>query len=163
MKYEIENNRIKVTAEASDQWIGVTTSDGYVSNGMITCGRVKVRASGKRVSLRIKLTGKPDLAALVDEIDMIDKNTVEIVIGLADFGETVIRWRGDLRQQDAAILDQMSKLLESRGEPADGDALYAKLQAARNPAPRQSSYRESRGAGWCNKCQSYCFGDCQAH
>lgn len=65
--------------------------------------------------------------------------------------------------------------LNERGKMAervDGDtreqasAFWAELEQlqAQKPPRREEDYSvEKHGFGWCNKCHSYCYGDCEAN
>jgi len=166
MRYSLTNNRIQITAEPTDAWTGETSSDGLVIDDMIACGRV-VAKDGRRLRLRITLNGKPELAALVSELDTIRANTVSIRLASRGWGDySPVTWTGDIRRPDAEIIAECEAALACASDvdamPADITALVVAARDKHN-APRSEPKPTKRGPGWCERCESYCYGDCEAH
>ena len=76
MRFELtKNNFIKVTSEAEDKWEGVAyggrTSDHPECGMVLKTTAVKVKGKRQKQSLSIRISGRPELSAMVDEMNAI--------------------------------------------------------------------------------------------
>lgn len=69
MKTTLTGCSLKLESEAADSWKGTTFADGVIADPthgrLLSCGTVKV--GRKSVTLKLRLSDKPALAAVVDE------------------------------------------------------------------------------------------------
>ena len=81
-----------------------------------------------------------------------------------------VEWIGDISRSDAEIVAECRALLLTGHDVDRPNQSYSELasdiQKARREANAQWSpvvVSRKRGHGWCNRCESYCYGDCTSN
>ena len=186
MKYEIITNSgspiIQIQAEESDQWTGFAMG-GSVKDGLLDAGLTTLK-NGKRVNLKIRIEGKPELIAMLAQLEIaraeyktLEARTVKIYLSSRGWGDySSLEWRGDITRPDSEILAEYRNLL-TNGHDVDernqtDDEILGKIAVARSAwesVPDRKADREKAEAedtqrkietGYCFACESYCHGDC---
>lgn len=186
MKYKLTETNgspcIAVSAEATDQWIGVAFTRKADAE-YLYCGEVKLKSTGKRVGLRLRLADKPELMELISQLEASNaahearqSRIVKIYLSSRGWGDySPVEWIGDITRPDAEIIVECQHMIET-GHDVDknlSDAeIKEKITAAREAwetAPARKAAREQAekediqnkiDSGYCFYCESWCYGDC---
>ena len=187
MKYKLTETNgspcIAVSAEATDQWIGVAFTRKADAE-YLYCGEVKLKSTGKRVGLRLRLADKPELMELISQLETSNaahearqSRIVKIYLSSRGWGDySPVEWIGDITRPDAEIIAECHSLLANGHDvdkPDQSDAeILTKIKATRESwetAPARKAAREQAEAediqnkidsGYCFYCESWCYGDC---
>jgi hypothetical protein len=159
------------------------------SNGIkIVKFREQVKHNGKMVVCCLRVDTRPDLIALVSEIEKsdaeekaqkaeIEKRTVRIYLSSRGWGDySACEWVGDITRPAAEILTECRKQLNTEYDVdqhnQSDDEIMSKIAAAREkwetaPAREAAMEAEEKAdiqrkikSGYCFACESYCHGDC---
>jgi hypothetical protein len=187
MKYTIITNQgipfIEIKSEANDPWNGFSTSYGRVEDGLLICGTATLK-TGKRVDLKLRLEGKPELISVLSQLESAKKSHLEeekrkvtIFLSSRGWGDlSPCEWTGDITRHDAEILagcrDELAIEHDVDKPDQTDDEILSMIQAAREkwegkPAreaaarkAEQEDIQQKIDSGFCFSCETWCHGDC---
>lgn len=185
--------KINWNADAAAQKMGFPAqlTDGEITtnNGnKIVRFREQVERNGKMGVCCLRIDTRPELAALVSEIEKketeerkqkaeIEKRTVRIYLSSRGWGEySSCEWIGDITRSDSEILAECRNRLTTEydvDQPNQSDDdLLSIIKEARvkwETAPARKAAREAEEkadiqskikSGYCFYCETWCHGDC---